>query len=258
MVGRFKAPIRDAGTRCAGAPCTFVMPLLCALKVRGYRSKGRSVASPYDPRMSPGPTPRVRTRLARAAILAALIAIAAVAAGCGAPPFDASAPCTADSRLAGAYPALEALVPREFRDRGPDLLDSGRTCTDVALGTLKAHDVRELRFAGATWVLGASSGVSIAILEADELQADWVADFYEAGARAARNSLSVETSATEVDGRPASRIDTLNGESYQTVIVSPDGQRVRVVIVASFVREIQTKEAHEAVVTEAIAAAFPG
>jgi hypothetical protein len=208
--------------------------------------------------MPPRSTARVGTRHAPAALICMLLAVAAVAAGCAAPSFDPSAPCTSDQRIAGAYPALEALVPREFRDRGPDLVDSGRTCTDAALGTLKAHDVHELRFAGATWVLGASSGVSIAILEADELHADWVAGFYEAGARAARNSQSVETSATEMDGRPASRIDTLNGESYQTVIVSPDGQRVRVVIVASFVREIQTKEAHEAVVTEAIAAAIPG
>ena len=208
--------------------------------------------------MPPRFTARVGTRHARAALLGALLAVAAVAAGCAAPSFDASAPCTSDQRIVGAYPALEALVPREFRDRGPDLLDSGRTCTDTALGTLKANGVRELRFAGATWVLGSSSGVSFAILEADELRANWVADFYEAGARAAKNSLSVDTSAADIDGKPTSRIDTLNGESYQTVIVSPDGQRVRVVIVASFVREIQTKEAHEAVVTEAIAAAFPG
>jgi hypothetical protein len=208
--------------------------------------------------MSPRSTARVRTRLARAAVLGALLAFAAIAASCAAPSFDPSAPCTSDQRVAGAYPALEALVPRVFRDRGPDLLDSGRTCSDAALGTLKAHDMRELRFAGATWVLGSSSGVSFAILEADELRADWVADFYEAGARAARNSQSVDTSATEIDGQPASRIDTLNGESYQTVIVSPDGPRVRVVIVASFIREIQTKDAHEAVVADAIAAAFPG
>jgi hypothetical protein len=210
------------------------------------------------PGMPPRSIARVRTRLARAAVLGVLLALAAIAASCAAPSFDPSAPCTSDQRVAGAYPALEALVPREFRDRGPDLVDSGRTCTDVALGTLQAHDVRELRFAGATWVLGSSSGVSFAILEADELRADWVAAFYEAGARAAKNSLSVDTSTTDIDGQPASRIDTLNGESYQTVIVSPDGQRVRVVIVASFVREIQTKDAHEAVVTEAIAAAFPG
>jgi hypothetical protein len=208
--------------------------------------------------MSPGPTARVRTRLARAALLGAFLALAAVAAGCGAPPFDPSAPCTVDSRVTAAYPALEALVPREFRARAPDHVDSGRGCTDAALGTLKSHDVRELRFAGATWDLGASSGVSLAILEADELRADWVAEFYEAGARAARNSLSVDTSVTEIDGQPARRIDTLNGESYQTVVVWQDGQRVRVVVVASFVREIQTKEAHGAVVAEAIAAASPG
>lgn len=199
---------------------------------------------------------RVGTRLARATVVGALLA--AVATGCAAPSFDPSAPCTSDTRVVGAYPALEALVPREFRDRAPDHVDSGRNCTDAALGTLKAHNVPELRFAGATWDLGASSGVSIAILEADELRAEWVADFYEAGARAARNSLSVDTSATEINGVPASQIDTLNGESYQTVLLWQDGQRVRVVIVASFVREIGTKEAHRAIVAEAIAAAFPG
>ncbi len=208
--------------------------------------------------MSPGSTARVRTRLAQVAVLGALLSVAAVAAGCAAPPFDPSAPCTSDSRVVGAYPALETLVPREFRDRAPDHVDSGRSCTETALGTLRAHNVGELRFAGATWDLGSSSGVSMAILEADQLRADWVADFYEAGARAARNSLSVDTSATEINGQPASRIDTLNGESYQTVVVSQDGQRVRVVVVASFIREIQTKEAHGAVVAEAIAAAFPG
>ena len=204
--------------------------------------------------MSPRSALRVPARLPiAAAILAALLA-----AGCAGPALDPSSPCTADGRAAGAYPALEALVPHVFRERQPDRVDSGRNCTAASLGVLTAEGVRELRFAGATWDLGSSSGVSIAILEADSLQAGWVAAFYEAGARAARRSQSVETSSTEIDGRPATRVDALNGESYQTVLVWQDGLRVRVVIVASFVREIRTKEAHESVVAEAIAAASPG
>jgi hypothetical protein len=52
----------------------------------------------------------------------------------------------------------------------------------------------------------------------------------------------------------AHRIDVLNGESYQTVIVWPKGDVVAAVLVADFIREIQTKDAHDKVVNEAIGA----
>jgi hypothetical protein len=58
------------------------------------------------------------------------------------------------------------------------------------------------------------------------------------------------------DGTAAIRIDALNGESYQTVVVWPDGGRVRVALVASFIREIETKDAHDVLVGEAIAASL--
>jgi hypothetical protein len=206
--------------------------------------------------MPPGSGPRRPLRALRS--VAAFVLLAAVVSGCGSSAFDPSSPCSADAKAPGDYPALEALVPRQFDDRPPDRVDSGRNCTPTALGSLVAHSVAELRFAGATWDLGSGGGVTLAILEADPLDAAWVAEFYQAGARTARNTESVDrTTMTLPDGRYATRIDTLNGESYQTVVVWPDGARVRVALIASAIREVQTKDAHEAVVTAALAAAFP-
>lgn len=196
----------------------------------------------------------VRAR-ARAATVVVILC-AGLAAGCGGAGFDPSGPCSTDGRAAGAYPKLEAIVPTTFRGRAPDRLDSGRSCTPPELATLVAHGVTELRFAGATWDLGSSSGVTLAVFEASSLDPAWVEEFYETGARTARNTESVDISTILIpDGSTGSRIDALNGESYQSVIVWPDGDRVRVALIASFIREIETKEAHDAVVTEALAAA---
>jgi hypothetical protein len=190
-------------------------------------------------------------------IAASLLAVLAVVAGCGKGTFDPSGPCSTDGRAAGAYPELEALVPREFRGRAPDRLDSGRNCTPTALATLTLHDISELRFAGGIWDLGSNSGVTLALFDAPGLEAAWVAEFFEAGARTARRVESVDVRSIVLPGgAAASRIDALNGESYQTVVVWPDGERVRVAIVASFIREVSTKAAHEEVVTDAIAAAL--
>ena len=206
--------------------------------------------------MPPGSGPRRPLRGLSSA--AGFVLAAAVVFGCGSAAFDPLSPCSADAKAAGDYPALEALVPKQFDDRAPDRVDSGRSCTPTALGSLVAHDVAELRFAGSTWDLGSGGGVTLAVLEADSLDAAWVAEFYQAGARVARNTETVDrTTMTLPDGRYATRIDTLNGESYQTVVVWPDGARVRVALVASAIREVQTKNAHEAVVAAALAAAFP-
>jgi hypothetical protein len=196
---------------------------------------------------------------ARALTATALIVLViALLVGCSAAQFDSSTPCTADGRAAGAYPELEALVPREFRGTAPARVDSGRTCSSAGLGSLAEHGVDELQFAGATWELGSGAGVTLAVFEAPGLQPGWIEEFYESGARAAKRTETVEAGTTELpNGATAFRLDTLNGESYQTVIVWPDGTRVRAALVASGVRETQTKAAHELVVTDAIAAAFP-
>ena len=53
------------------------------------------------------------------------------------------------------------------------------------------------------------------------------------------------------------RLDTLNDESFQTIVVleGPSTDLVRAVLVASDVREVGTRDGHEAVVERATAAA---
>src|SRR5262245_18599450 len=106
-----------------------------------------------------------RSIRARPAVVAVLLA-ALLAAGCGAAAFDPSGPCTADGRAAGAYPTLEALVPRELDGNPAPRVDSGRSCTPGALASLASHGVKELRYAGSTWETGPDGGVSIAVFEA--------------------------------------------------------------------------------------------
>jgi hypothetical protein len=202
------------------------------------------------------PIPLLRRRLP--SIAAGLLVVALVLTGCSAQPFDPASPCTADGRAPGAYPALEAMVPRSLRGTPPSRVDSGRTCTPASLGSLAANGVNELRFAGSIWDLGADSGVTLGVFEADELDIDWVETFFESGARAAKNTEHVDVGTTQLpDTTTAFRLDTLNGESYQTVVVWPDGKRVRVAIAASSVRRVKSKADHEALVRDALAAAFP-
>ena len=207
--------------------------------------------------MPPSTTTAVGSRAPIAPKLALLVAalVALVAAGC-AGGFDPAGPCTTDGRAAGAYPDLEAVVPRDLFNRPPDLVDSGRNCSATALGALATHGVTELRFAGSTWNTGSNGGVTLAILDAAGLKADWVHEFYRAGAEAGRNTEGVTPSEIDIGGINAYRVDTLNGESYQTVVDWQDGDLVRVVLVASFIRDVSSKAEHDAVVDEAIASAL--
>ncbi|MFL5726329.1 MAG: hypothetical protein ACJ77F_08315 [Chloroflexota bacterium] len=203
--------------------------------------------------MPPGSHALGRARAAVAVVVCG--GLAALVLGCAGASFDPSGPCTSDGRRAGAYPDLEALVPHEFREATATAVDSGRNCTAASLGSLASHGVRELRFAGATWATGPNGGVTIAVFDAPGLEAEWVAEFYEQGARAGRDTESVESRQISIPDGRAYRVDALNGESYQTVVDWQDGERVRVVLVASFIREVQSKADHEAVVDEAMAAA---
>jgi len=132
--------------------------------------------------------------------------------------FDPKVPCTTDGRFPGAYPDLEARVPARFAGRGPDTLDSGRNCTAAELGTLAGHGIREVRFAGGTWQLSGESGVTLAVFTGDGLTAEWLGEWYESSARGARSTQQITPSRPSVAGRQAYRLDTVNGQSDQTVI----------------------------------------
>jgi len=187
--------------------------------------------------------------------VAVLVALVGLLVACAAP-FDPNGPCTTDGTTAGAYPELEAQVPRIFRGTAPSQVDSGRTCTTDGLGTLGGHGIAEMRYAGATWTTGTDSGLSLATFRSQAgapLTRDLLVEFYETGARAGKNVQSVDTSDYQVDATTVGRrIDVLNGESFQSVVVWERGGRVETAIVADFIREIQTRAAHDAVVRDAV------
>jgi hypothetical protein len=190
---------------------------------------------------------------ARAAL--ALVIVALVAASCAGATFDPSGPCTADGRAPGTYPDLERLIPAQFDDATRTVLDSGRSCTTTALGSLVAHRVTELQFAGGQWHITDRSGVTMAVLRSPTgLDAAWVGEFYESSARLGRHTENVSAENVTIGGVDAFRIETLNDEtSFQTVVVWPGGEVVDVVIVASDVREVGSRAAHDEIVARTVA-----
>jgi hypothetical protein len=198
--------------------------------------------------------PALRLTL-RSVALGVVILATALLAGCSAS-FDPTGPCRADGSVAGAYPEMEAQVPRAFRGTPPSEVDSGRACTTDGLGTLQTHGITELRFAGSTWSTGTQSGLSLAYFRSEgptPLTHDWLTEFYETGAKTGKDVESVDTTDYPVDpGVTGRRIDVLNGESFQSIVVWERSGRVEAAIVADFIREIQTREAHDAVVRDAV------
>ena len=183
-------------------------------------------------------------------------AIAAVLiSACAGATFDPTGPCTADGRASGAYPELERLVPTRFDDKSPTALDSGRSCSAAALGSLTSHGIGELHFAGGQWHLSDRSGVTMAVLSSPTgLEPAWAGEFYESSARVAKHTENVSAAAARIGDVDAFRVETLNDEaSFQTVIVWGEGEVVDVVIVASDIREIGSRAAHDEIVARAVA-----
>lgn len=185
--------------------------------------------------------------------------LAFVAVGCGgsAATFDPTGPCLADGRAAGAYPDLEGRLPAALDGSAPVSVDSGRNCSESALGSLVARDVEEVRFAGATWDLGGGTGVSSVVFgrAAGDLPAAWIAEFYEVGARTGKKTANIETSRPSFDGADETwRLDALNDLSYQTVVTWQDAGLVRVVLVASAVNPAASRAAHDELVAAAVEA----
>jgi hypothetical protein len=200
--------------------------------------------------------PHARGRLVLAAVCLGILGT--VGACNQASTFSPDGPCLADGRVPGTYPALEATIPTSLEGRPADSVNSGRNCTQAALGTLASHGVTDLRFAGATWADGNDAGTSIALLAlpTGALPVAWAEEFYELGARNANKTDHVTTSRPTFDGVGAVfRVDALNDLSFQSVIVWQDGPLVRVVLVATAVDPGASMTAHDARIAAAVVAA---
>jgi hypothetical protein len=201
-----------------------------------------------------------RAPLLRLVTSLGVVALAAALVGCNgaAATFSPDGPCLADGRAPGTYPSLEALVPRSLEGKPADSLDSGRNCSQAALGSLTLHGVADLRFAGATWAGGSDAGTSIAVLTlpTGPLPIAWVEEFYAFGAVNGKKTDNVATSRPTFDRiGQAFRVDALNDLSYQSVVVWQDGSVIRVVIVATAVDPGASMAAHDARIVAAVAAA---
>ena len=180
----------------------------------------------------PGASPALRS-------LALSLLLLATVTGCGAtaspsPRFNPTGPCTTDGKAAGAYPLLEVRIPKMLGGKAPQTLDSGRNCSAANLATLANHGIKEVRFAGGVWPDSNQSGFTLAVFSAPGLTAEWIGEWYEVGARAARSTQAINPSRPTVAGRQAYRLDLVNGESSQTVIAWPSssGDVVQVIIAA--------------------------
>lgn len=174
---------------------------------------------------------------------AALVLLAAVVLGAVAcsgartltASFDPALACTTDGRMPGAYPDLEALLPTTYDGKPPASVDSGRSCTASALGTLAPHGITGVRFAGATWSLGASAALTVAVFDGAGLDAAEMLEFYETPARSASHTDTYTNSDVTVGGLPGKRLDVLNTDGTgQTIVAWPSSTPGRVhVLLAS-------------------------
>ncbi len=221
------------------------MWLECQAAIRAERRRGRATNATLHPviisrrvRRPQLPGPALGPCLA---FIGFVVAVAAVLAACAsaAPSFDPAAPCGGAEvqQRAGAYPDLEARIPKSLAGKAPERLDSGRYCSAASLGTLVAHGLHEVHFAGGIYPASdRQAGISIVVFAADGLTATWMADSYEAGARADKRTSGVQRSSLTIAGRPGFRIDALHStdtaSTSEAVLVWPsaDGRVVQVVI----------------------------
>jgi len=186
------------------------------------------------------------------AILAALAGVALLLAGCGPDPsasFDPATSCGGAPRqqMKGAYPALEARIPATVDGVEARSRDSGRFCSKETLGSLVDAGVTEVRFGGGIWEAGERGGIQLGAFEGAGLTPALLAEENRRAADTSRRTEAVRATTLQVDGRPAWRIDVVNGSSRQAIVVwgSLDGAVVQVVVAA---------DVDEAVLQGAIAA----
>ena len=164
------------------------------------------------------------------AIAASAGALAIVLAGCGSTDipvvsFDPASACTTDGRQPGAYPELEALLPKAYDGKAPTRVDSGRNCTPEALGTLADDGIAGVEFAGATWELTGTTGLTAAVFQGKGLSPKELFTFYRDSGGTDRHTEKMSTSDVTVGGRNARRLDILATDGTgQTVVVWPSSQ----------------------------------
>jgi hypothetical protein len=166
-------------------------------------------------------------------ILTAVLAAALAACGSAIPvvSFDPATPCTTDGRQPGAYPELEALLPTEYQGRAPDNVDSGRSCTPAALGSLADAGIDGVHFAGATWDLGGATALTVAVFEANGLTPSAMIDFYRLGGSGNSKLEKIAISAVTVGGRTGSRLDVLQSDgTAQSIVAWPAARDGRVFV----------------------------
>jgi len=159
------------------------------------------------------------------ALLAAVfVALLAACGGAGFPvvSFDPATACLTDGRMPGAYPDLERRLPSAFDGQAPVNVDSGRSCSADALGSLAGRGIDELRFAGATWDLDGGAAVTVAVFEGDRLSPAAMIEFYETTARANRKTEKLVAADAAVGSLPARRLDVLQSDGTgQTIVAWP-------------------------------------
>jgi len=165
-----------------------------------------------------------------------MVVVALMVAGCSGSKipvvtFDPLTPCTTDGRQPGAYPDLEAALPKTYQNQAPVSVDSGRNCTTTALGTLADAGIAGVRFAGATWDLGGTTALTVAVFEAGGLDASEMLGFYRDGATRNSKTEKLATSEVTVGSAAAYRLDVLQSDGTgQTVVTWPATEPGRVYV----------------------------
>ncbi len=177
-----------------------------------------------------------------AVALAACLLLAACSGAVPAPAsFDPSGSCAGadEQRMAGAYPELEAALPAELAGTAPTSRESGRYCSQTTLGALMAAGIEEMRFGAATWDRGSGKALSLVLFEAEGLTATGLFETYETSARATSKVHDIRTSRPTIAGGGAHRMDLLNDESFQAILVWPGDRpgQVRVVLAADLTND---------------------
>lgn len=141
--------------------------------------------------------------------------------------------------MKGGYPELEARIPARIDGQAADSRDSGRFCSRATLGTLWDAGIHESEFGGGIWALEPAGGTSLpglqlSVFRAPGLTAQLLADEYKSGAGATSRVTIVSATGEQVNGRRGFRINLLNGDSHQAILVWPsaDGAVIQVVIAA--------------------------